>query len=127
MNYNFMGADYTNEYGTQDIADNKVVSVLAYIPLLFWIPLVAGNSPFGRFHANQGLLFLLFGVALTIASAVLEVVIGWIPFIGAIVTGLVSLAIFVVEIGLMVYGMVNAGQGKAKELIGIGCLPRLIK
>lgn len=127
MTYNFMGTDHTNEYGTQDVADNKVVSVLAYIPILFWIPLVAGNTPFGRFHANQGLLLLITGGVLWLASAIIGITLGWIPVLGWILCGLIDLAVAAVEIGLMIYGMVNTGQGKAKELIGIGCLPRLIK
>lgn len=40
MAYNFQGTDHSNEFGTQDIADNKVICILAYIPILFWLPLV---------------------------------------------------------------------------------------
>lgn len=127
MTYDFMGKDHTNEYGTQDIADNKAVGIVAYIPFLFWIPLVAGNTPYGRFHANQGLLLLITGAVLGLVSAIIGLTLGWIPILGSIICGLINLVIWAAEVGLMIYGMVNTGQGKAKELIGIGCLPRLIK
>ncbi|MGN0584789.1 MAG: hypothetical protein ACI4JD_04975 [Ruminococcus sp.] len=127
MSYNVMGNDYSNEFGTQDVADNKVVSILAYIPLLFWIPLVAGNTSYCRFHANQGLLLTLAGLALGIVNAIISLVIGWIPIVGAIITGLVSLVCGVAVLGLMIYGMVCTLQGFAKELPFIGGLAQLIR
>ncbi len=128
MTYNFMGTDYSNEFDTQDINDNKVLCVLAYIPILFWLPLAAcSGSKYGRFHANQGLLLLITGGVLWLVTAIIGLILGWIPVLGWIICGLLDLAVAAVEIGLMIYGMVNTGQGKAKELIGIGCLPRLIK
>lgn len=127
MSYNVMGNDYSNEFGTQDVADNKVVSVLAYIPLLFWIPLVAGNTPYSRFHANQGLLLTIAGLALGIVNAIISLIIGWIPIVGAIISGLVSLVCGVAVLGLMIYGMVCTLQGFAKELPFIGGLAQLIR
>ncbi|MGN0630110.1 MAG: hypothetical protein ACI4JN_02170 [Ruminococcus sp.] len=126
MTYNFFGSDHSNEFGTQDIADNKVVCVLAYIPILFWIPLVAGNTPFCKFHANQGLLLLLTSITLGTASGALSLVFGWIPFVGWIIPGLVSLVSSVAVLLLMIYGMVCTGQGQSKELPAIGCLAKLI-
>ncbi|MDE6021053.1 MAG: hypothetical protein K2H01_08690 [Ruminococcus sp.] len=127
MAYNFMGNDHSNEFGTQDIADNKIVCILAYIPFLFWIPLIAGNTSYCRFHANQGLLLLLTSAALGIAVSVVRIIIGWIPIIGWIILGLVSLAAWVIIVVLMIYGMVVTGQGNSKELPAIGSLARLIK
>lgn len=128
MVYNFMGNDHSNEFDTQDIADNRVFAILAYIPILFWLPLACCNqSKFGRFHANQGLLLLITGVVLGIASAVISLILGWIPVLGGIICGLVNLAVWAAEVGLLIYGMVNAGQGKAKELPGIGCIAKLIE
>ncbi|MDF2985244.1 MAG: hypothetical protein K0R50_754 [Eubacterium sp.] len=96
--------DNTNVYSSEDIEKNKVVSALAYI--LFFLPLIAcADSPFGRFHANQGLLLLIVAVAGNI-------VLGIIPFIGWVLLPLFSLATFVFAI----LGIVNAATGKAKEL-----------
>ncbi|MBQ8515489.1 MAG: DUF4870 domain-containing protein [Ruminococcus sp.] len=126
-NYNVMGNDHTNEFGTQEIAEAKVVSVLAYIPILFWLPLVTVKNNYGKFHANQGLNLLLFGFVMSIASAVIGAVLGWIPLVGGIICTLVDIVVAVAEIGLMIYGMVNTGNGKAKELPLIGGLLTLIK
>lgn len=47
-------------YDPEDIAKNKVLCAIGYIPILFLIPLFAcKDSPFARFHANQGLFFTL--------------------------------------------------------------------
>jgi hypothetical protein len=39
----------------QDAQDNKIMAILAYLGLLFLVPfLAAKESPFARFHTNQG-------------------------------------------------------------------------
>lgn len=99
--------DFTSQYDPKDIADNKVMAVLAYIGWLILIPLLvspAKNSPFVRFHTNQGLI-------LFIASFI----IGLIPCIGQIACLI-----------LMVLGIVNAANGQAKELPILGKF-RLLK
>lgn len=126
MAYNFMGNDYSNEFGTQDIADNKVVCILAYIPILFWLPLVTGNTPYCKFHANQGLILLITSIILGVATSIVSLIIGWIPILGAIVAGIVSIATSAAVLLLMIYGMVCTGQGQAKELIAIGGLIKII-
>ncbi len=127
MVYNFKGADCSNEFGTQDIADNKVICVLAYIPILFWLPLVAGHTSYCRFHANQGLLLLLASIILSIAARLVDIIIGWIPVAGWIISGLVSLIASAVCLILMIYGMIQTGQGNSKELPAIGCIARIIR
>ncbi|MBO5226548.1 MAG: hypothetical protein J6B17_00510 [Ruminococcus sp.] len=135
MAYNFMGDDHSNEFDTQDIANNKVVCVLSYIPLLFWLPLVACNtSRYGKFHANQGLLLLLANIVLGIVGEILGAILGGLGLIGgfigviaAILGVIISIVLWAVPLGLMVYGMVNTGQGKSKELPAIGGLFTLIK
>ena len=87
-----------------DIEKNKVVAALAYI--IFFLPLmVCPESPFGKFHANQGLVLLIVGIAGSI-------VLGFIPIIGWIILPLFSL--FLLIIGII--GLVGALNGKAKEL-----------
>lgn len=112
-------ADTTAEFDSRDIADNKVMAILAYIGILFLIPLLAAqNSGFARFHTNQGLILFLAEVVLSAASGIL----GLIPFVGWIVSG----AVGVLCLALMIIGIVNAANGKAKELPLIGGF-RLIK
>ncbi len=112
-------ADTTAEFDSRDIADNKVMAILAYIGILFLIPLLAAqNSRFARFHTNQGLILFLAEVVLSAASGIL----GLIPIVGWIVSG----AVGILCLALMIIGIVNAANRKAKELPLIGGF-RLIK
>ena len=105
--------DTTGEFDPADIQNNKVMAVLAYIGILFLIPLLAAkDSKFARFHANQGLILFLAGIVASIASGILV----WIPVIGWLISILLSIALLV----FMILGIVNAAQGKAKELPLIG-------
>lgn len=126
-NFNDFSGDHTNEFDTQDIMDNKVVCVLAYIPVLFWLPLVFNaRSRFGKFHANQALALLLYGIVTMIVVKVLGLLLGWIPILGAILVGLVEIALGITVLAFIIYGMVNTGNGNAKELPILGSLLHLI-
>jgi len=93
----------------QDIENNKVYAILAYIGILFLVPLLAAkDSPYARFHTNQGLVLFLFGVALGI--------VGWIPVLGWLAAIVGSIMAFV----FMIIGIINAAQGECKPLPIIG-------
>ncbi len=101
--YNEMGS-----HTSEDIEKNKTMAALAY--LLFFLPLiVCPDSEFGKFHANQALILWIVGI---VGGAVL----GFVPFIGWIITRLLSA--FLLIIGIL--GMINAFNGKAEELPIIG-------
>ncbi|MCX7657109.1 MAG: hypothetical protein N2Z57_00375 [Oscillospiraceae bacterium] len=103
-------------YSPEDIEKSKAVSALAYLGILFFLPLVAyPESQFGRFHANQGLLLLIFSVAG-------EIILGIIPIVGWILLPFFGIAVLV----YFILGLVNALNGKAKELPLIGKI-RIIK
>jgi len=108
--------DSTSEYDEKDINDNKVMGVLSYIGILWLVPLLAAkDSKFAKFHANQGLVLWLASIILSVASAVLAII----PIVGCVAAILLP----VVGIGgfvLMILGIINAAQGKAKELPIIG-------
>lgn len=92
-----------------DVANNKVMAILAYVGILFLVPLLAAKeSPFAQFHANQGLLNFL----LMIASSVIMIipVIGWI----------VGLILYLVAVVFAIMGIINAVKGEMKELPIIG-------
>ncbi len=98
---------------SNDIQQNKIMAVLAYFGPLFLIPLLAApNSPYARFHANQGLvLFILDAICGVVAG-----IISRIPIVGGIIGGVLGLIIFI----LAIIGIVNAASGKAQELPIIG-------
>ena len=99
--------DTTDQFNKDDIEKNKAMGLLAYI--LFFIPLLAAkDSPFARYHANQGLVLFLCGLI----SSVLWII----PILGWIIAPILSIVITV----LAVIGIINALNGKAKELPIIG-------
>ena len=108
--------DTTAEYDPEDIQKNKGMSVLAYIGLLFLIPLFAAKeSKFAKFHTNQGFVLFICEAGCSIVANILD----GIPYVGwifSIAGGLVSLACLVFAI----IGIVNVSKGKAKELPIIG-------
>ncbi len=100
-------ADTTADFDAADVEKNKAMALLAYI--LFLIPLLAAkDSPFAKYHTNQG--FVLFLCA--IASGVIAII----PILGWILAPIASIVITV----LAVIGIINALNGKAKELPIIG-------
>ena len=119
------------ECAHDDIEANKVLALLSYINLLFLVPLLAApNSPYAKFHANQGLVLF---IAQMVAGAVVSVVFGFFGgIIGAIsgsaliltlvglVTSLVGGAVGIATLTLAIMGIINATSGKAKELPLIG-------
>ena len=112
--------DTTQEFDPADIQQNKTMAVLAYLGILVLVPLLgAKESKFARFHANQGLVLLiveiLLGLVLRIAGAVL-LAISW--RLGFLV-GLMNLA-WILTFVLMILGIVNAANGRAKQLPLIG-------
>ncbi len=89
----------------------KIVSALAYLGLLFFLPLVTNpESKFGKFHANQGLILL-------IASLVINTVGTIIPLLGwFLILPLGNLFVFI----LFIIGVLNALGKKEKRLPVIG-------
>lgn len=109
--------DATSQFDPQDINDNKGMSVLAYIGILFLIPLLAcPNSRFARYHTNQGLVLFLLELAIGVVTGIL----GIIPIAGLIIGGLLSAVGGIFTLVLMIMGIINAAQGQAKELPLIG-------
>ena len=111
--------DHSAGYAPSDISANKGVSILAYIGILVLIPMLAKkDSPFARFHSNQGLVLFIFEILSNIVCGIVNVVLSaiHIGFIAGIFSTLVNLCLLV--LGIM--GIVYAAQGKAKELPIIG-------
>ncbi|HHU05864.1 MAG TPA: zinc-ribbon domain-containing protein [Clostridiales bacterium] len=100
------GGDYSG--AAKDAQNNKIMAILCYFGPLIFIPIfTAKNSPFVRFHANQGFtLFLAW-----LVSAVLD---------GIFWTFGSLLGIFVLILSII--GIINAAQGREQELPFIGGL-----
>ena len=93
-----------------DPVDNeKLMGILAYIGILFIVPLLAAkDSDFAMYHTNQGIVLF---IAWVIVGAV-----NIIPILGQIVWFLGSIFLAV----LMIMGIVNAAKMKKKPLPLIG-------
>ena len=92
-----------------DAQNNKWMGVLAYF--IFFLPLIlAKDSGFAKFHANQGLILLILVVVVNVVGGIIPII-GWF-----IILPLGSLFCFV----LAIIGIVNAIKGEMKPLPIIG-------
>ena len=100
---------YDNEISTTDIEENKAIAILCYFGLFLLIPyLTKPDSKFIKYHTNQGVILLLFGI---ICSAVLIVpLLGW---IAGLIGYLFSFVCFII-------GILNVLNGRCKPLPLIG-------
>lgn len=114
-------ADTTAEFDPADIESNKVMAVLAYLSWLVLIPLFAAkNSKFARYHVNQGLVLAIAEIAFWVAQSIIVTVLSAIFWaLGAIVSTILGL-LNLVFLVFAIIGIVNAINGKAKELPIIG-------
>ena len=101
--------DSTAAFGAQDVAENKLISVLCYFGLLLLIPLlVKKDSAFVRFHSNQGLVLIIFNILVSVLANI--------PLLGLVVAIVGGIAGFV----FWIMGLVNVLNGRAKTLPLIG-------
>ncbi len=104
--------DSTGDFDPNDVKSNKGMSILAYFGILVLIPIFAAkDSPFARYHSNQGLILLICGLIAVILGRIWGVL-GWIA----------DIIVFI----LFIIGIVNAANGRAKELPVVGKF-RLLK
>jgi uncharacterized membrane protein len=105
-----------NDGDTPDPADvdkNKVFAVLAYVGILFLVPLLAAkDSRFARYHTNQGAVLFVAGLLCMVGSCVFS----FIPFLGHLIWSLLMIGLLV----LMIMGIINALNGRCQPLPLIG-------
>lgn len=108
------------EVDAEDAEKNKVFGILGYV--IFFVPLIAAkDSPFAKYHANQGLVLLLAWIAASIILAIG----GFMPFVGPIFA-IVHYAAYLVFLVFIILGIINAANGKCVPLPVIGGI-KLIK
>ena len=126
--------DKTAEFDTKDISENKVYGVLSYLSFLVLVPIIAApGSKFAKFHANQGLVLLIAeaaGVIIRfIISAVIGVIIRTIAFnlynmyflisvlnVFSVIINIIFTLFFIALGVLSIIGIIDAAQGKARNL-----------
>ncbi len=109
-----------------DVEKNKVFAVLAYLGILVLVPLLAAkDSPFAKYHTNQGLLLLLTAVATGVAVFIVAALGAFVTAmlhlgVGMCCVGLLGFAQFAVVVAFMIMGIINAATGQMKPLPIIG-------
>ena len=105
-------------FNTEDVNGNKVFGILAYIGILFLVPLFAAkDSQYARFHTNQGLVLFIAEVILNIAA---KIVIGIfsvasLGLLAVPISIVLNLVVWAFNLGFMILGIVNACSGEAKS------------
>lgn len=108
-------------FNTEDASTNRVFGILSYIGILFLVPIFAAKeSPYARFHANQGLVLFLFTVAANIVIKICQVALIILPFVGSLFSILLHVIAAMITLAFMVVGIVNACSNEAKKLPIIG-------
>jgi uncharacterized membrane protein len=110
----------TADYEKNDIEQNKVMAILSYIGILVFIPIFAApKSKFARYHSNQGLVLLiseiLYGFVYRVLCNIIFAISWRLGFMVSFVN-LIGIVFFI----LAIIGIINAANGKAKELPVIG-------
>ncbi|MDD3920128.1 MAG: DUF4870 domain-containing protein, partial [Eubacteriales bacterium] len=119
-------ADTTGSYDQADVQQNKAMAILAYFGPLVLIPLFAAkDSRFARFHANQGLVLCIAEIAYGIIYSIISAILMAISWRLAFILTILSL-VYILFTVLAILGIINAANGKAKELPLIGKI-RIIK
>lgn len=113
-------ADLTSEMDPADITQNKVMAALSYLSWLVLIPLFAAKeSPYARFHCNQGLVLAIVEIAWWVVQGILGTILAFIPGIGWLLSMLLGLVNIVFAV-FAILGLINVFKGQAKELPLIG-------
>ncbi|MFA7662789.1 MAG: hypothetical protein WCX88_02625 [Patescibacteria group bacterium] len=97
---------------------NTTMAIIAYI--LFFVPLLTGDAKkdsFVKYHTKQGLVLFLTVVALNIIDWIMPASFWW------TINWLLSLGTLV----LLVIGIMNAANGKEKELPIVGSFSSMFK
>ncbi len=109
------------------------IAALAYFfigVIWYFVDEEAKKDQFVRFHVHQGVAFLIaaliYSIVFQVVLAILSLIFGWVPVLGSTILLLVSLLGYVPLI-FAILGVINALQGKEKELPVIGHWARSFK
>ena len=106
--------------------NDKVLGILAYIPVVGLISVAVGSSQFARFHANQGLILFIAEVILGVLIGITVGVLSLVPFVGQLIGTIISSIFGLIIFILLIMGIINAANGEMKSLPVIGGI-KLIK
>lgn len=114
------------------VSNSKVFRVLAYVPILFWLPLAFDpQNHDSRKFSNQGLILLILNAGISLAKfLIIDIILGntigniWSLFgVYSVISVLFSIVVWVVSIFCfvcMVIGIIKAAQDEYFEIPLIG-------
>ncbi|MFZ5805815.1 MAG: hypothetical protein ACOY3I_01215 [Verrucomicrobiota bacterium] len=113
---------------SMDIENNKVMAVLAYLSILFLVPLLAASkSKFARYHTNQGVILFIASIFLAMLARIIAQFIFLIPVFGFVLYPINFIVCYGLIFAGIVYGIFNAMRGICKPLPLIGELFTIVK
>jgi len=116
--------NHTADYHSGDIRQNKGMACLSYISVLVIVSLIFGRkSKFVRFHAVQGAVLCLMGMAVALIS---DIAGRNLPYLLRWAVNLPAAALGLCVAGLSLMGIVYAAIGRAKEIPIAGWLARML-
>ncbi len=105
----------------RDAEEHKGLAAIAYLgPLVFVALLLGRQSPFARYHLNQGLVLAITWLVFWVVGLVLDVLLSFIPIVGWIVAACIPVTLFLGWLYLAITGVLNAVNGRVRPLPGIG-------
>jgi uncharacterized membrane protein len=117
---NLMGKPESLEVTPEDVDQNRIFGILAYLGIFVLVPvIVAKDSPFAKYHANQGLTLFLAEIALSVFLAIVNIIVYSVLPILHYLTALLEF-VYLVPLVLAILGIINAAQGKCVPLPVIG-------
>jgi uncharacterized membrane protein len=104
-----------------------MMAILAYLGILVLVPLLAAKeSPFARYHTNQGLILAICGICAGLLALISWVAV-FIPFVGWCIPCAMYIIVVVGVLTLAIMGIINAANGRMRPLPVIGKLFTIIK
>ena len=105
-------------FDERDYQENRVIGSIGYV--FFFVPLIVNyKSAFNRYCANQGLLLAIIHAIVSVIFWLLNLLLGFVPLVGAllrVIDSLAELAIFAV----LLYHAYLAYNGKTAPVPYIG-------
>ncbi|MDR1767839.1 MAG: hypothetical protein LBR32_05340 [Propionibacteriaceae bacterium] len=115
-------SDQYNPQAAPQGSNDKLMSILSYLGILFIVPLITGDykkSEVVKFHLNQGIVLFIVAIVGSIVCSIVANIVGFLWWLGSVW----SLLILV----LVILGIVNAANSKQEPLPVVGTLFTVIK
>lgn len=104
------------QFSPADVNQTKSLAWMSYLGVLFFVPLlVYQQSPYTKFHVNQGLVLFI----VEVGSGILQRVFHFIPLV-RIFSGLALGIVGIFTLVFSIMGIIYAAQGQARELPLVG-------